>query len=165
MIPDDIQSHLREHFPLREDLRVYVLVDGIQFHKHTSTAIQPQAGSVIALFAGTRDERLAPAGPWLIDPAHAKGIVRIAAEMEPALPGVVWLISALEIEKQAQALRQMIDMRLPNGRELMVRFWDPRALVSLYHSVGREKWRAHFGGVVEWHFIHQGNRIYIGNHA
>jgi len=165
MIPEEIQSRLPGHSEQHKNLRVYVLVDGIQFHKHTSTAIQSQPGSVIALFAGTRDERLAPSGPWLVDPAHAKGIARIAVEMEPELPGVVWLIASQDIDAQAETLRQKISARLPDRREIMVRFWDPRALVSLYRSVGRERWLAHFGGVLEWIFIHEGKRTYITNHA
>ncbi|WP_321788595.1 DUF4123 domain-containing protein [Paraburkholderia sp. J94] len=165
MIPEEIQSRLLAHSEQHTNLRVYVLVDGIQFHKHTSTAIQPQAGSVIALFAGTLDERLAPAGPWLIDPVRAKGLARIIVEMEPDLPGVVWLITSLDIDAQAELLRLKISARLPNQRELMVRFWDPRALVSLYQSVSREKWRAYFDGVHEWLFIHEGKRTFIETHA
>lgn len=165
MIPELIQTHMREQLQDHENLRVYVLVDGIQFHKYTSTAMQPHAGSVVALFAGTADERLAPAGPWLVDPARATGLARILAQMEPEHPGVVWLITSLEFDRQLETLRAKIDACLPDGRKFMVRFWDPRALLALHRSLGRDKWHAHFGDVLEWHFIHDGKQTYINNHA
>ncbi|WP_232504951.1 DUF4123 domain-containing protein [Rubrivivax gelatinosus] len=49
-------------------LRLYALVDGVQYQSHFCKRLRPGPG-LFALFDGTPDAALAHAGPWLVIPA------------------------------------------------------------------------------------------------
>jgi hypothetical protein len=165
MIPEAVNDHLRTLSGQYKDLRIHALVDGIQYQRHTGQALAARPGAVISLFAGTDDEPMAEAGPWLVDPSKAPELAVQLMAMEPERPGITWLIVWQELDAQAAVLRSMIDATLPGGRRVMLRFWDPRALVSLYRTLGGKAWSGHFRGVLAWHFIENGKRLHIKTDA
>ena len=147
-------------------LRLYALVDGVQYTRYFETPLTPLAGRR-ALFHGTDDAALAHAGPWLIDAEHA-GSEQLAGlvELERAAPAVTWLIAPQDLEGLAQLLSLRLDMRLPDGRSALVRFWDPRVLANLAELLDGNQREEFFAHIHEWHMLHNGQRAWIGrNHA
>lgn len=150
---------LRQH---QEMLNLYALVDGFQYEQHTGQRIQHRRGINRPIFNGTEDEPLAHAGPWLIDVTRADGEVSQLLELEQALPSVSWLITSIDIEGLSQLLQLKLDTELPDGRKALLRFYDPRTLGNLYHTMDAAQRTEFFHLVEEWHFIYNGQRVATG---
>jgi hypothetical protein len=143
-------------------LWLYALVDGYQYEQHTGQRLEHQRGINRPIFLGTEDEPLAHAGPWLIDVIKAPDQLQPLLELEHALPSVSWLISAIDLEGMSQLLQLKLDAQLPDGRKALLRFYDPRVLSNLMQTMNSEQ-RAEFVHLIdEWHFIHDGRRVYMG---
>ena len=143
-------------------LWLYALVDGFQYEQHTGQRLVHQRGINRPIFLGTEDEPLAHAGPWLIDVVKAPDQLQLLHELEQALPSVSWLISPIDLEGLSQLLQLKLDAQLPDGRKVLLRFYDPRVLGHLMQTMNSEQ-RAEFVHLIdEWHFIHDGRRVCIG---
>lgn len=143
-------------------LWLYALVDGFQYEQHTGLRLDHQRGINRPIFLGTEDEPLAHAGPWLIDISKAPDQLQSLHELEQALPSVSWLISPIDLEGLSQLLQLKLDAQLPDGRKVLLRFYDPRVLGHLMQTMSNEQ-RAGFVHLIdEWHFIHDGRRVCIG---
>lgn len=104
------------------------------------------------------------AGPWLIDIDKVPDQLQGLHELERALPAVSWLISPIDLEGLSQLLQLKLDAQLPDGRKVLLRFYDPRVLAHLMQTLDREQ-RAEFVHLIdEWHFIHDGRRVCVGGH-
>ena len=148
-------------------LRLFALVDGVQYSQQVGTRLTPLDGQRRALFDGTLDAPLAHAGPWLIDTeqASAASVAELVA-LEQAAPAVTWLIAALDLEGLARLLTRRLDTRLPDGRTALVRFWDARVLANLAQVLDGPQREEFFAHVHEWHLMYRGKRTWIGrNHA
>ncbi len=113
-------------------VHLYALIDGLLF-AHAARGSPPQRSqAAIALFDGTPDASLADAGPWLLDWERASANVRRAlTAMAGSSIGVSWLISAYPIESLADELRRRLDVRLPDGRMALLRFYDARIMADM----------------------------------
>jgi hypothetical protein len=150
---------LRHH---QEMLNLYALVDGFQYEQHMGQRILYQQGINRPILHGTEDEPLAHAGPWLVDVARAVGQVSQLQALEQALPSVSWLITSIDIEGLSQLLQLRLEAELPDGRKALLRFYDPRVLGNLYHTMGAGQRAEFFHLVDEWHFIYNGQRVATG---
>jgi hypothetical protein len=55
-----------------------------------------------------------------------------------------------------------LDAQLPDGRKVLLRYYDPRVLGHVVQTMNSEQ-RAEFVHLIdEWHFIHDGRRVCIG---
>ena len=152
-------TQLRQGMPA---LRLYALVDGAHYQTLRGECLQSQAG-LYALFSGTPDAVLAHAGPWLVDVDQVEQTLTAdLGRLEQQAPAVTWLIAVQDLQGLAQLLQLNIDMQLPNGRVAMLRFWDPRVLVSLAEVLGPEQSAAFFAHIHEWHLLHNQKRVWIG---
>lgn len=143
-------------------LRLYALVDGFQYEQHTGKRLEHRRGVNRPIFLGTEDEPLAHAGPWLIDIGKAPDQLPSLHELEKSLPSVSWLISPIDLEGLSQLLQLKLDAQLPDGRKVLLRFYDPRVLSHLMQTMSNEQ-RAGFVHLIdEWHFIHDGRRVCLG---
>lgn len=143
-------------------LRLYALVDGLQFCAQFG---QPfSAGNGFAsLFAGTADEALAHAGPWLIDAEQVgEELVADLAALEQTLPSTSWLIAHQTLEGLAQLLQLNLNTELPDGRTALLRFWDPRVLITLAEVLEPTQRETFFAHIHEWHLLSKGQRVWIG---
>jgi hypothetical protein len=161
----DVQQRHALLLQTQPGLRLYALVDGVQYTMHFETPLAPLAERRRSLFEGTPDAPLADAGPWLldagrIDPTHLAELV----ELERTAPAVTWLISPMDLEGLARLLSQRLDTRLPDGRTALVRFWDPRVLVNLAEVLDGHQREEFFANIHEWHMLHNGQRTWIGRH-
>lgn len=160
----DVQSRwaqLRDTLPA---LRLYALVDGVQYQSQLCKRLQP-GGGLFALFAGTPDAALAHAGPWLVDAAvTGEAMVDELATLERNAPSLTWLITPQDLEGLGQLLQLRLDVKLPDGRSALLRFWDPRVLAALARTLDGAQREAFFGHIHEWHLLHEGQRVWIGRH-
>lgn len=154
-------SALREKLPA---LQLYALVDGVQYQTHYDEPLVAASG-LIALFAGTPDAALAHAGPWLIAVEQAPDhLTAQLVELEHASPAVTWLIAPQDLTGLAQLLQLKLDIRLPDGRTALLRFWDPRVLASLAKTLDAKQRELFFAHIHEWHLLQEGRRVWIGRH-
>ena len=159
----DVLQRYEELSATHKALRLYALVDGYQYEQHTGERIECRTSVNRALFAGTEDEPLAHAGPWLYDVAAlSPSEVSALSDLEDALPGVSWLITSVKLDGLAQMLRLKLDGRLPNGRKAIMRFYDPRVLGDLFHVMTTEQRAEFFQLIDEWHFMYKGGRVWTG---
>lgn len=163
-----ISNGVRDRYSLlsrhTDGLVVYALVDGFQYQQHFGRAIEAQENITRALFAGTEDEPLAHAGPWIIAPSGAKRYGEEIVELEEILPSVLWLIVDTDMETLATRLQSNLNRQLPDSSEVLLRFWDPRVFRSLIKSLDPSSRSSFFGHVTEWHFLHNGERFYLNVH-
>jgi hypothetical protein len=158
----DIVEHFRALQQADTALWLYALVDGFQYEQHTGQRLVYQRGINRPIFLGTEDEPLAHAGPWLIDVVRAPDQLQSLHDLEQALPSVSWLISAIDLEGLSQLLQLKLDTQLPDGRKVLLRFYDPRVLGNLMQTMNNAQ-RAEFVHLIdEWHFIHDGRRVCMG---
>ncbi|MEC5159125.1 DUF4123 domain-containing protein [Janthinobacterium sp. CG_S6] len=150
---------------LRQDtdaLRLYALVDGVQYQIKRGERIKRKSG-FFSLFEGTQDAALAHAGPWLVDTEFADAaFVSDLAELEREAAAVSWMITPQSLEGLAQLLQLNLDTTMPDGRTALLRFWDPRVLVSLAEILSVEQRQVFFGHFHEWHLLYKGKRVWIG---
>ncbi|KVD29878.1 hypothetical protein WI84_27060 [Burkholderia ubonensis] len=162
MIPVTVVERFRTIPNRRFDaMRIYALVDGLQYQQHTGQQLEPLDDIAVSLFAGTTDIALAHAGPWLVYTKEAQGRVAELDALEAARPGVVWLFASADLEVLAGKLRPHLSVRLPNSQSAMLRFWDPRVLHALNQSLQSKQERALFSAAREWLYLNEGQRLHI----
>lgn len=150
----------------KEDtLNFYALVDGYQYELHFGRRMQHQLGINRPILAGTEDEPLAHAGPWLIDLTKLPAQERSLEELEQALPSVSWLITSVDLEGLSQLLQLKLEAQLPDGRKAVLRFYDPRVLGNLYHTMDVQQRADFFDLIDEWHFMYNGQRVSTGRNG
>lgn len=161
----DIQerlAHLRERMPA---MRLYALVDGVQYQAQFCVSFVGVAGSAYSLFNGTDDAALSNAGPWLLDAESAPApLLRELGRLERVAPAVTWLISPLTPEGLGQLLQLRLDVQLPDGRKALLRFWDPRVLLNLIELLSADQREEFFVHIHEWHLLQDGRRVWMGRH-
>jgi hypothetical protein len=165
MIPIPVAERLDRHAQrFNGPLRALALVDGLQYQQHTGRSLETRESIAEPLLAGTKEAALAHAGPWLIDAANAGDHVADLRELEQGRPSVIWLIVWRDIEEQAARLRPHLNIRLPNGRLALLRFWDPRVIHALNEAYQGGDERELFRTASEWQYLHEGQRRYITDH-
>ncbi|SAL29530.1 hypothetical protein AWB64_02519 [Caballeronia sordidicola] len=166
MIPSQLAERLERLRTSAPGLRAYALVDGYQYAQHFGHPLKRRWGAVAALFAGTEDEPLADAGPWVIDLAAPEAFaIASLAELEEARPSVMWLFADQELDALVATLQGKLNSRLPDGRVALVRFWDPRVFVPLFNALDSAGRQSYFGDVSEWHGLRNGKRFHVSHHA
>ncbi|WP_175771234.1 DUF4123 domain-containing protein [Burkholderia ambifaria] len=117
---------------LTMQVHLYALVDGLLYADAANGSPPQRSQSAAALFDNTTDASLADAGPWLVDYERASGNTRrTLSAMASSSTGVSWLISAYPIESLADELRNRLDVRLPDGRTALLRFYDARIMADV----------------------------------
>ncbi|MCU6502293.1 DUF4123 domain-containing protein [Rugamonas sp. A1-17] len=160
--PPDVVTRLEQLQQSIGPLRLYALVEGAQYRTHFGEPCLTRVG-FRSLFADTQDEALGHAGPWLIDAEQVGAeMVEALVALEHAAPAVSWLIAPQTLEGLAQLLQLNLDTELPDGRSALLRFWDPRVLVSLAEVLEPAQSETFFAHIHEWHLLHKGQRVWIG---
>jgi hypothetical protein len=145
----------------RPHLQLCALVDGLVFEQVHGLRMEAGRGCV-ALFDGTDDEALAYAGPWAVNAAEQRDLCKQLLAQEAAAPQVSWLIAGVPFDGLVQLLRLKLDVRLPDGSNGLLRFYDPRVLYSLATTLTDRQREEFFGHIHEWHFMHNGKALRIG---
>lgn len=171
MVKDQPIEVLRRHRRLREhwpDLRLLALVDGLAYEEHLIERLQPRLG-VHSLFEGGPDAPLAHAGGWLIEPDLTGPVMeRDLFRLESKAPAVCWFFTRDPLGSLLVHLRQLLNLTLPDGRDALLRYYDPRVLVSLLRALNDEPSSnlgaipaaCPFGFALEWHLWLDGHRLH-----
>lgn len=142
---------------------LYVLVDGFQYGEMNLPARLDEQPGAQGLFAGTEEESLMEGGPWLLAvQSQSEALCRDLLALEQCKPAVSWIYAALGIAELAAHLKARLDLRLPDGRSALVRFWDPRALAALAQRLDEAQRMFFFDSLREWHFLLDGRPVHIG---
>lgn len=139
---------------------IFALVDGLQYEALFGQVLRPEQG--VALFLGTPDEPLAHAGPWLIDVDAQSTLCAALADVEASSPVCSWLITSVPLAGLAQLLQNKLDMKLPDGRVALIRYYDPRVLRRLALTLKPDQRETFFEHIDEWHFMVDGQALYVG---
>jgi len=146
-----IESHfaaLRHQTTL--PIRLYALVDGL-LHAEVAGGPPERSGACVALFDATPDASLADAGPWLIDFENAPTPVRAALAQQAAGPsGVSWIVSAYSRGALLDHLTENLNVKLPDGRFSLLRFYDARIMPSIAALMEPTQRMAFFVVAVDW---------------
>lgn len=163
-MPADIQQRLGQLRSTMPQLRLYALVDGFHYQAHYEKALKEDL-HVCGLFLGTVDAHLAPSGPWLLDAEDAPADLHDnVTQLEARSPAVSWLISSMDLDEMAATLRARVQVMLPDGRQALLRLWDPRALANAARDFDEAQRSYLFDGITEWLFFMDGRRVRIGRH-
>ena len=71
-------------------------------------------------------------------------------------------MTSIDLEGLSQLLQLKLDGELPDGRKVLVRFYDPRVLGNLFQTMSAEQKAAFFHLIDEWLFIYNGRRVSAG---
>lgn len=110
----------------------YALVDAAQVPDMRGPAFDAEGLDYISLFTLTREHAIAKYGPLLIPLSPHAGpkspsVARIVRAMRHGWT-VSWLTSPLELEALAEHLAGHLNGTLPDGSDVLVRYYDPRLL-------------------------------------
>ncbi|WP_299540851.1 DUF4123 domain-containing protein [uncultured Herbaspirillum sp.] len=142
---------------------LHVLVDGFQYAEMNLPGRLAEQPGAQALFAGTEEESLKEDGPWLLAvQLQSEALCRDLLALEQCKPAVSWIYAALGTAELAAHLKARLDMRLPDGRSALVRFWDPRVLATLAQQLDEAQRLVFFDSLREWHFLLDGRPVHIG---
>lgn len=141
----------------------YAIVDSSQrggFHKR----LDRYGVEYISLFAGHAEESLLDIAPLLISLGHANVASRATKEIEQlaaARPAVSMLESDLELAALAHHLQAFHTIKLPERKEMILRWYDTRVLpvwmevmngrqrAGFVHGIGRWTYWDRFGDLLE----------------
>jgi len=151
---------------LTMQVHLYALVDGLLFEDAAGGSPPQRSQAAIALFDGTPDASLADAGPWLLEYERASGTTRRAlSAMASSSTGVSWLISAYPIESLADEMRGRLDVRLPDGRTALLRFYDARIMADIASLMELTQRMQFFVPIFNWLVEVNGNLKGVHPHA
>lgn len=160
----DVKIRWEQQHDAMPELRLYALLDGAQYQTQHNKRLLAGTG-LFPLFKGTPDAGLSHAGPWLVDVASvAESFVEELTALERDTPSLSWLISPQDLDGLAQLLQLRLEVRLPDGRSALLRFWDPRVLANLAQTLDAGQREEFFSHIYEWHLLHNGQRVWIGRH-
>ncbi|WP_169828981.1 DUF4123 domain-containing protein [Chromobacterium amazonense] len=138
------------------DTRLYLLVDAA-IYKNGLTSIRrllPE-GERRSLFDNTPEHGLDEVAPWLIHvplPSWLAGsgkLDRLLFE-ERDKQSLSWIWSRLDINDLREHLQPYLQGKLKNGRETLVRFYDPQVMIRLFNIFTEKQKAALFDPIEEW---------------
>lgn len=152
MQPSPIENYLAQRQAQTSiPVRLYALIDALLYTRVPNAAPLERSAATTALFDGTPDASLADAGPWLIDIAQASiAMRRTLSELAAGADGVSWLISAYPFRSLAQELRERLDVRMPNGRTALLRFYDARLIGDIARLLSFSQRAEFFVSTFDW---------------
>lgn len=138
------------------DTRLYLLVDAA-IYKNGLTSIRrwlPE-GERRSLFDNTPEHGLDEVAPWLIHvplPSWLAGngkLDKLLVE-ERDKQSLSWIWSRLDIDDLREHLQPYLQGKLKNGRDTLVRFYDPQVMVRLFNIFTEKQKAALFAPIEEW---------------
>lgn len=145
----DIYSAVQERASL--PVRLFALVDGLLYSDLSGSEPRRTRDAAIALLDATPDASLADAGPWLFDFAAVDGDCRrVLGQLAQGEYGVSWIISAYQPHQLAGELRERLDGVLPDGRSVMLRYYDARVMRHFAPALSPTERTTFFSPTFDW---------------
>ncbi|PHM51653.1 DUF4123 domain-containing protein [Xenorhabdus hominickii] len=145
-----LQEKWAEYRKIHPEIKLFALVNGLQYERHFGNEITYIAGVNNPLFRQHPDAKIAFAGPWLFDMAQAPSWAEKLSELERAAPSVSWLHTALSLDNLTRHLEPYLNVRLETGETALLRFYDPRILHKIRDVFSLEQLAAFTDGIDEW---------------
>jgi hypothetical protein len=132
-------------------VRLYALIDALLYAATPDASALERSTATVALFDGTPDASLADAGPWLIDFEQAPIATRSALlRLAAGTAGVSWLVSAYPFLSLAMDLRERLDVKMPDGRTALLRFYDARIISDIASMLSLSQRAEFFVPTFDW---------------
>jgi len=142
----------------KSKLKLYVLVDGLEYERLFQNEIIKNE-ITLPLFIRNSNKDVSFAGPWLIDIMKAdKEIHSTLLQLEQVYPSIIWLISMQSLTSLFNQLESQLYLRLPDKRNALLRFYDPRVLHKLSDVFTPEQFKLLTLNINDWIYYH--NHIY-----
>ena len=138
--------------------KLFVLLDCAQLSNEERRSIQDLDSIVrIGLFKGTVDEGLVEVEPLLLDPLNIKTSHGLSwlIENEKTTPMLVWLVSNMPISELAGRLRTLLSADLPDARNALLRYYDPRVFNKLMQVLDANQKSEFFNLAQQWWAWHK----------
>ncbi|WP_175918303.1 DUF4123 domain-containing protein [Burkholderia pyrrocinia] len=137
----------RESVPVR----LFALADGLLYKELNEAAPERVDQSAMALLDETPDASLADAGPWLFDYERVGGNTRSAlTKLAQSEYGVSWIISGYHPRELTAELRGRLDATLPDGRSVMLRYYDARVMRHFAPALSLGERAVFFSPTFDW---------------
>ncbi|MDB6372654.1 MULTISPECIES: DUF4123 domain-containing protein [Photorhabdus] len=139
-------------------IRLYALVNGLQYERCFGEEINYILGVNNPLFRHYPDSKLAFAGPWLFDMEYAHQWQEKLSILEETYPAVSWLLTSLSLDKLTRHLVSYLNIQLPTKQTALLRFYDPRILHRISDIFSHEQLFAFTHDINKW--VYQYNATY-----
>ncbi|OCG10166.1 hypothetical protein A9G24_10610 [Gilliamella sp. App6-5] len=148
------QTFLEQQKQSRYKLSLYVLVDGLEYERLFQKEII-QDKNTLPLFIRPNNKEVAFAGPWLIDIMQVdKNVQNSLLQLEKTYPSVMWLISILSLDYLFNQLENQLHLQLPNKRNALLRYYDPRVLNKLQNVLTPKQFKLFTLNIIDWIYFH-----------
>jgi hypothetical protein len=132
---------------------------------HELTTLHPQARWK-SLFDGTPEQELHTAAPLLIAfTQEDKELVAWLGGLERMQPSVSWIESPHTLGTLAPMLARRLPCEIDDGREVVLRYYDPRILLGLPSALTPQQKRYFFAPVAAWTAWEPRREAYYGIEA
>lgn len=139
-----------------ESLKIYILVDGIQYERFLDEQLKEGEGQ-ISLFSLPEDKILSFAGPWLLDVSKLpREKLEKIFSLEQTYPAVSWILSEQVFLKLAQYMRSCLMVSLPSKETGLFRYYDCRVLRMLPEILSSEQITQLTKYSIQWVFLEDG---------
>jgi hypothetical protein len=148
------RTFLEQQKQSRYKLSLYVLVDGLEYERLFQKEII-QDKNTLPLFIRPNNKEVAFAGPWLIDIMQVdKNVQNSLLQLEKTYPSVMWLISILSLDYLFNQLENQLHLQLPNKRNALLRYYDPRVLNKLQKVLTPKQFKLFTLNIDDWIYFH-----------
>lgn len=138
-----------------EALRLYALVDGIQYDRAIDETLKKEKG-VCSLLSLPEDRALAFAGPWLLDVLELPlDFILKVSQLEKKYPAVSWIISEQTFLPLAEHLMSCLHVSFPSKQTGLFRFYDCRVLKTLPALLSSEQIAQLMKYNLQWLFLNE----------
>lgn len=117
-----------------------------------------KAAGAICLI-GDRRAEAERASPWLLNTTGSDIVLNWTARLATQHSAVTWLVSPLDMSALTEALSHRMDARLPDGDDVLLRFFDPRVLPVLHRVLDPQQRAAFFSIASEWSFVGRDRQV------
>lgn len=130
----------------------YALVDAAQVPELRSAAFLARPFPHVSLFSLTQEHGIAKYGPLLIlvDAGPGSDVVRRVVRTMRHGWTVSWLSSPLALNDLADHLAGHLNGELADGRDVLVRYYDPRLLAAFIAHLDEQTKTALLGPICQW---------------
>ena len=139
-----------------KNLRLYALVDGIQYDRAIGEELKREKG-VYPLLSQPEDKAILFAGPWLLDiNILPEDYLLKLRKLETESPAVSWIISEYDVLPLAHHLENGMIVTLPSKQAGLFRFYDCRVLQKITALLSQEQLALLIQEMTRWIFYHEG---------
>ena len=156
ILAQEIDAYLRDLTDVSPDMLSYALVDAGQIPEMRGAFLEQMEIPHARLFDGTKEHKIAQYGPVLIslDRNANSGQLPVSQLLHSMQYGwtVSWLTSPLDLNDLTRHLAGHLNGVLEDGREVLIRYYDPRNLAPFLDHVDTRTKTALLAPIKQWRY-------------